>query len=92
METEQMALILQKTEDRARQNQARIDKLEQEHQVLHQLATSVAVLAEQMHTMSRSMTTLATEVDTLKVRPARRWDALVAALLSAIVALAVGRL
>jgi predicted nucleic acid-binding Zn-ribbon protein len=77
MDTEQLAIKLQKTDDRSIRNEGRIKKLESESEVLHQLATSVAVMAEQMKTMNHSVTTLTGEVEELKDKPGKRWESLV---------------
>ncbi len=77
MDNEQLALKLQETTDRSMRNEGRIKKLESENAVLHQLATSVAVMAEQMKTMNKSVTTLTNEVEEMKEKPAKRWDSLV---------------
>lgn len=77
MDTEKLAIQLQKTDDRSLRNEGRIKKLETENEVLHQLATSVAVMAEQMKTMNKSVTTLTGEVEELKEKPGKRWDNLV---------------
>ena len=72
-----MALKLQETTDRSTRNEGRIKKLETESDVLHQLATSVAVMAEQMKNMNASVLTLTGEVEQLKEKPRKRWDGLV---------------
>lgn len=77
MNIEDIALKLQETTDRSTRNEGRIKKLESESAVLHQLATSVAVMAEQMKTMNSSVLTLTTEVEELKDKPGKRWDSLV---------------
>ena len=77
MNIEDIALKLQETTDRSTRNEGRIKKLESESAVLHQLATSVAVMAEQMKTMNTSVATLASEVEEMKDKPAKRWDNLV---------------
>ena len=51
MDIETLALELQKTADRAERNTGRIKKLEEEHEAIHQIATSVAVMAEKMDSM-----------------------------------------
>ena len=89
MDIEKIALKLQETTDRSERNEARIVKLEGENAVLHQLATSVAVMAEQMKTMNASVTTLTGEVEELKEKPAKRWETLVAQIIGILVA-AVG--
>ena len=77
MDVEQIALKLQETTDRSLRNEGRIEKLEEENGVLHQLATSVAVMAEQLNTLNNGVTTLAGEVEDMKEKPAKRWDSLV---------------
>ena len=77
MNIEDIALKLQETTDRSARNEGRIKKLEAENAVLHQLATSVAVMAEQMKTMNASVLTLTSEVEELKDKPVKRWDSLV---------------
>ena len=77
MNIEDIAVKLQETTDRSTRNEGRIKKLESESAVLHQLATSVAVMAEQMKTMNSSVMTLTTEVEELRDKPGKRWDSLV---------------
>lgn len=77
MDNEQIALKLQETTDRSLRNEGRIKKLEDESSVLHQLATSVAVMAEQMKTLNNSVAALTDEVEDMKEKPVKRWDSLV---------------
>ena len=77
MNIEDIAVKLQETTDRSTRNEGRLKKLESESAVLHQLATSVAVMAEQMKTMNSSVLTLTTEVEELRDKPGKRWDSLV---------------
>lgn len=68
-----MALKLQETIDRSLRNEGRIKKLETEQTNIHQLAQSVAVMAEQMKTMNASVNKLTNKVDTLEAEPGKRW-------------------
>ena len=77
MDTESLAIQLQKTDDRSIRNEGRIKKLEGEHEATHQLATSIAVMAEQLKTMNNNLNTLSDKVDVLEAKPAKRWDSLV---------------
>lgn len=90
MDIESVALKLQETTDRSLRNEGRIKKLEGENAVLHELATSVAVMAQQMQTMNRSVDTLANEVEDLKEKPGKRWEALVDKIIWAIAAALLG--
>ena len=89
MDNEQLAIKLQETTDRSLRNEGRIKKLEGEHETLQQLATSVAVMAEQMKTMNNSVNSLACKVEHLEEKPGKRWDAAVDKIIWAILAAAV---
>lgn len=90
MNIEDLALEHQKTADRSIRNEGRIKKLEEESGVLHQLATSVAVMAEQLKTMNSSVTTMKNELEELKDKPAKRWDGLVDKIVWAVAAALLG--
>ena len=77
MDNEQYAIKLQEVTDRSLRNEGRIRKLETEHEVLHELATSVAVMAQRMETMNQNVTTLTSKVDEIENKPAKRFDAIV---------------
>lgn len=95
MDIESVALKLQETTDRSIRNEGRIKKLESENAVLHELATSVAVMAEQMKTMNGNVSTLANDVEDLKGKPGKRWEDIVSkviwAVLAALVAFLLGK-
>ena len=96
MNIEEVALQLQKTEDRSLRNEGRIKKLETEQKSLQDLATSVSVMAEQMKTMNANVGTLNTKVDKLEEKPAKRWNSIVDkaiwAIVAAVIAFALGRI
>ena len=90
MDMEQVAVQLQKIDDRSIRNEGRIRKLEEEHEVLHQLATSVAVMAEKMDSMTRSVDTLTTKVELLEAEPAKKWKFVVEKAIYFVVAAVLG--
>ena len=90
MDLESVALKLQETTDRSLRNEGRVKKLEAESTVLHQLATSVAVMAEQMKTMNENVLTLTNEVDELRDKPGKRWDGLIDKIIWALAAALLG--
>lgn len=90
MDNEQLGLKLQETTDRSLRNEGRIKKLESEHEVLQQLVTSVAVMAEQMKNMNASVSTLTEKVDKIEEKPGKRWDSLVDKIVLTIAAALVG--
>jgi predicted nuclease with TOPRIM domain len=90
MDFEELALKQQATDDRSIRNEARIKKLEAENKSLHDLATSVAVMAEQLKSMNTNVSTLKTDVEELKEKPAKRWNTLVDKIVWAIAAALIG--
>ena len=77
MDMEQLAVKLQETTDRSARNEGRIKKMEAEQSDLRDLTTSVAVLAQQMENMTKSMDSMVNKVDALETQPGKRWDSLV---------------
>lgn len=71
-------------EDRSLRNEGRIKKLEGEHKILHELATSMAVMAEKQGRMGDSVERLEQKVDTLEDKPAQRWDKLISTIIGAL--------
>jgi uncharacterized coiled-coil protein SlyX len=57
--------------------ETRIERLEGEYEAITQLATNVAVMAEQMKSMTASLNSLNTKVDNLEGKPGKRWDGIV---------------
>ena len=90
MENEHIALKLQETVDRTTRNEARIKKLEGEYRVIYDLATSVAVMAEQVKIMGVNVNSLTEKVEDLEGRPDERWDSIVDKIWLTIVAAIVG--
>ena len=84
LDNEQYAVKLQETIDRSIRNEGRIKKLETEHEVLHELATSVAVMAQRMDTMNQNVATLTAKVEEIEDKPAKRFDDIVDKLIWAV--------
>ena len=71
-------------EDRSLRNEWRIKKLENEHEVLHGMANSLAVMAEKQSSMGESVDRSEHKVDILESKPGKRWDGLVDKILFAV--------
>ena len=74
----------------AKGNERRIVDLESDNKALQDLSKSVAVLAEQMKTMNSKVDSMETSVRQLQGVPASRWEGLIKAAVTAIVAGLVG--
>ena len=77
-------------EARCKSNTHRIDELEEDNRALHTLATSVEVLATKQETIEANVNEIKTDVKSLKSLPASRWEAMIKAVVTAIVAGLVG--
>ena len=77
MDINELALIVQENKDRSIRNEGRVKKLEGENQALHELAKSMAVMAEKQNTMGESVERLEHKVDDIEGKPGKRWDSLV---------------
>lgn len=74
----------------AKGNERRIGDLESDNKALLDLSTSVAVMAEQMKQMSSKVDSMDAAVKRLQSVPASRWEGLIKAVITAIVAGLVG--
>ena len=74
----------------AKGNERRIGDLESDNKALLELSTSVAVMAEQMTTMSSKVDSMDTAVKRLQSVPASRWEGFIKAAVTALVAGLVG--
>lgn len=75
---------------RCKSNQHRIDELEADNKALHQLATSVEVLATKQEAIEENVNEIKADVKSLKALPAGRWEGLIKAVVTALVAGIVG--
>ena len=75
---------------RCKSNTHRINDLEEDNRALHTLATSVEVLATKQETIEANVSEIKDDVKSLKAIPGRKWEALVKAVLTAVVAGLVG--
>ena len=71
-------------------NKHRSDEVEENNKALQDLSKSVAVMAEQMKTMNSKVDSMDTAVKQIQAVPAKRWDALIAGILSALATGIVG--
>lgn len=92
MDLEQLALNWQKTDDRSIRNEGRIKKLENEHEALHKLTTSVAVMAEKVSTMANVVDNLDSRVNSIEDKPAKRWDGLIDKIIAVVAGAVIGAL
>ena len=71
-------------EARSKSNTHRIDDLEADNKALHQLATSVEVLATKQEAIEANVSEIRDDVKSLKAIPGGKWEALVKTILTAL--------
>lgn len=71
-------------EARSKSNTHRINDLEEDNRALHQLATSVEVLATKQETIEANVSEIKDDVKSLKAIPGGKWEALVKTVLTAL--------
>lgn len=81
---------LTEVEAMAKRNEGRIKKIEGEHEVLQQLATSVAVMAEKQGTMNDNVEKLTEKVESIESKPGKKWESMEEKILVTIIGGLVG--
>lgn len=84
----QIGVMQQEIKDISR----RMDNLEKLTESVYDLASSVKLLTANQKSTDENVEKIADDVEELKNKPARRWEAVVAALIAGIVGAFVGRL
>ena len=82
----QIGVMQQEIKDISR----RMDNLEKLTASVYDLAASVKLLTEKQKGTEENVAQIAEDVDELKNRPAKRWEALVAALIAGVVGAFIG--
>ena len=85
-----MAVKLQEVESRSKSNMRRIDALEKNQDAINQLATSTAVMAQNISTMGDRIDSMSNDIKDLKEIPASRWKFVVEKAIYVLVAGIVG--
>ena len=71
-------------DQRSKSNTHRINDLEEDNRALHQLATSVEVLATKQEVIEANVSEIKDDVKSLKAIPGGKWEALVKTILTAL--------
>ena len=90
MTQEEIAVKLAEVDARSKSNTHRIDELKEATKALNSLAVSVEKIAVQQENLAKSYNGLTKDVEEIKSKPAKRWDAAVLALITALIGWAVG--
>lgn len=72
-------------DQRSKSNTHRLEAVEKNQEALNQIATSVAVMAEQQKNISKKVDDIDNKVGAIESKPAKRWDSMVDKLIAALV-------
>lgn len=64
-------------DQRSKSNTHRLEAVEKNQEALNQIATSVAVMAEQQKNISKKVDDIDNKVDAIESKPAKRWESIV---------------
>lgn len=81
---------LVEVEQRSKSNSHRLDKLEEQTQVLHDMSTTLAVMVQKQDVMTNQLTEVVSDVKLLKAEPGDMWKAVVKNIVLILVAGVVG--
>lgn len=81
---------LTEVEDRSKSNTKRLDDMEKRQDNLDDLVGTVKVLADREERVETDVKEIKTDVKELTSKPARRWDNLIAQIITLVVAAVVG--
>lgn len=90
MTTEELALKVQRVDDRSKSNAHRLDDVEKKLEDNEQMLASIARLDQRQKDMDTDVKEIKADVKALAGKPAKRWESIVDKALMAIVAALVG--
>ena len=85
MDAQDIGAALARQEEQIKGLARRMDNLEKLTESVNSLALSVQRLTQQQQTTDGELTSLTNEVNEIKEKPAKHWDAVVTAIISALV-------
>ena len=85
METQEIVTALARQEEQIKGLARRMDNLEKLTESVNKLAISVERLTSQQATTETQITALTGDVNELKDKPVKRWDTVIAAIISALI-------
>ena len=87
---ETIAAKLQEALDLGKRNAGRIEKIERDHEALHEMATNIGVMGEQLKNVNQNVRTLTEKVEEIESKPAKRWEAVVEKIIIGFVSAIIG--
>ena len=86
----EFAQMLAEVDSRSRSNTKRLDRLEELTETVHELATTMKLMADKQERIAETADRLDTKLSAIEQEPAKRWKAVVEKVLMTVVAALVG--
>lgn len=86
----ELAQKLAEVDARAKSNTKRLDKVEALTEVVHELATTMKLMAEKQERTAKTVERLDKKLSAIEQEPAKRWKAVVEKIIMTVVAALVG--
>lgn len=83
-------LATKRIDDENKRQNERIQILENNYAIVNQLSIHMERLASNMESMAKELARQGTKLNDLEMKPAKRWDAVIGAIISGIIGLAIG--
>ncbi len=90
MNIEELAISLQRVEDRSRANTRRIEQLENGSSAVAQISQSLCIVTEKLNVLNETLTKLERKVCALEAAPAKKWEKVTLRVLEAVAAAICG--
>lgn len=90
MGMEDLAVQIERIDQRTKSNTHRIEEIEKDHQALNRLVTAVEVMATKQEGMGKSIDNLVGKVEALEAEPGKKWRFVVEKAIYFVVAAVVG--
>lgn len=85
MTNEEVAIYLTQLDEQVKSDSHRLKKLEEEHETLNELATTMRVMTEKQTHIAESVDRLDSKVEVLESKPGKRWDSAVDTIIKIVV-------
>lgn len=90
MNNEEIAIKLTELDQRGRSNTKRIDAVEKKQTQMNDLVTAMTRMQDRQENMDEKLDEVKAGVDSLKEKPAQRWDKVVDTLITTAVGILIG--
>lgn len=90
MDNEEIAIKLTELDQRGKSNTKRLDAVEKKQTEMNDLVTAMTRMQDRQENMDEKLDEVKAGVDSLKAKPAKRWDKVVDAIITTLAGILIG--